>query len=309
MTSCHFKPRSPVPNQAPIPAKTYRDYYPFGMEMPGRCYEAGDYRFGFNGKEADQEAVTAGSQYDYGFRIYNTAIARFLSVDPLTKDYPSLTPFQFASNSPIIAIDLDGLEAWVANKTKWSPEDIEGYFNYAKPQLEKYMADNVERDCADMAVLLLINYASSRNLPVVLETYIGQIDNSMKVISGRRIASPDDFIRVSRNSIDTKNLLRNSVVISNDEARSGDFKVYNSAHTGNPYHTVVFFDPAVGGNQTTISASPGREIYTDDDYGAAYSASGSGNSNRWDFAKFQLDITKVSATDMTDDVKLTETEK
>jgi hypothetical protein len=32
-------------------------------------------------------------------------------VDPLTKEYPELTPYQFASNTPIYAIDLDGLEA------------------------------------------------------------------------------------------------------------------------------------------------------------------------------------------------------
>ena len=52
------------------------------------------------------------THYDYGARIYNPAIAKFLSVDPLTKDYPELTPCQFASNTPIQAIDLDGLEAF-----------------------------------------------------------------------------------------------------------------------------------------------------------------------------------------------------
>lgn len=40
-------------------------------------------------------------------------VQRFLSVDPLTKSYPELTPYQFASNTPIAAIDLDGLEAKV----------------------------------------------------------------------------------------------------------------------------------------------------------------------------------------------------
>jgi RHS repeat-associated protein len=98
---------------AQILTTTYRDYYPFGMEMPGRSYSAGDYRFGFNGKENDPEAVTAGSQYDYGFRIYNTAIGRFLSVDPLTASYPWYTPYQFAGNMPINSIDLDGLEQFV----------------------------------------------------------------------------------------------------------------------------------------------------------------------------------------------------
>lgn len=31
-------------------------------------------------------------------------------MDPLTKSYPMLTPYQFASNRPIDGIDLDGLE-------------------------------------------------------------------------------------------------------------------------------------------------------------------------------------------------------
>ena len=31
------------------------DYYPFGWEMPGRKYNAGDYRYGFNGKEDDRD--------------------------------------------------------------------------------------------------------------------------------------------------------------------------------------------------------------------------------------------------------------
>lgn len=42
--------------------------------------------------------------------IYNPAIARFLSVDPLTSSYPHLTPYAFAENDVIRSIDLDGLE-------------------------------------------------------------------------------------------------------------------------------------------------------------------------------------------------------
>ena len=67
------------------------------------------YRFGFNRKEDDRETSTQ----DYGFRIYNPQIGKFLSVDPLKKKYPELSPYQFASNTPISAIDLDGGEALV----------------------------------------------------------------------------------------------------------------------------------------------------------------------------------------------------
>lgn len=74
---------------------------------------AGAYRYGFNGKENDNEVKNKeGSQLDYGMRIYDTRLGRFLSVDPITAHYPDLTTYQFASNSPIENIDLDGLEAY-----------------------------------------------------------------------------------------------------------------------------------------------------------------------------------------------------
>lgn len=76
--------------------------------MPGRTYSSSSYHYGFNGKENDKDAGE-GIQ-DYGMRIYDVRLGKFLSVDPLTKDFPWYTPYQFAGNKPIIAIDLDGLE-------------------------------------------------------------------------------------------------------------------------------------------------------------------------------------------------------
>lgn len=79
--------------------------------MPGRKFSAGNvYRYGFNGKENDNEVKGEGNQQDYGMRIYDPRLGRFLSVDPFTSKYPELTPYQFASNRPIDGIDLDGLE-------------------------------------------------------------------------------------------------------------------------------------------------------------------------------------------------------
>jgi len=87
-----------------------QDYYPFGMLEPGRNWNIGNYRYGFNGKENDNEVKGEGNQQDYGMRIYDPRVGRFLSVDPLTKKYPMLTPYQFASNRPIDGVDLDGAE-------------------------------------------------------------------------------------------------------------------------------------------------------------------------------------------------------
>jgi|GEM_PF-4510897 len=79
--------------------------------MPGRKFTSTtNYRYGFNGKEEDDEVKGDGNQQDYGMRIYDTRLSKFLSVDPLVKEYPELTPYQFAGNRPIEATDLDGAE-------------------------------------------------------------------------------------------------------------------------------------------------------------------------------------------------------
>lgn len=103
------------------------NYYPFGMEQPGRMWSAsGKYRYGFNGKEKDDNGEWGSANYDYGFRIYNPSIGRFLSVDPLTPSYPMLTPYQFAGNSPIMFIDLDGLEP-ASPRYQWNSTNIKDY--------------------------------------------------------------------------------------------------------------------------------------------------------------------------------------
>ncbi|MFT3676840.1 MAG: RHS repeat-associated core domain-containing protein [Chitinophagaceae bacterium] len=81
------------------------------MVMPGRKFAEDDlYRYGFNGKENDNDVKDEGNQQDYGMRIYDPRLGKFLSVDPLLEEYPMFTPYQFASNRPIDGIDMDGME-------------------------------------------------------------------------------------------------------------------------------------------------------------------------------------------------------
>ena len=80
------------------------------MLVPRRHGSLESYKYGFNGKEKDDEIKGEGAQYDYGFRIYDPRIGKFLSKDPLFKSYPWLTPYQFSQNDPIRNIDIDGLE-------------------------------------------------------------------------------------------------------------------------------------------------------------------------------------------------------
>jgi len=109
-----------------------------------------------------------------------------------------LTPYQFASNTPIQAIDLDGLEAWLVNN-EWTREDIFKFGAFAQTELEKITALGVEGlkyDCADLALHLIIRYAAENGLPLeftgtnkkvynpsVLSNPVGDVDAFEKRVS------------------------------------------------------------------------------------------------------------------------------
>ena len=85
-------------------------YDAFGALLPGRNYSSDSYRFGFNGKENDNEVHGAtGTSQDFGARIYDNRVARFLSLDPYTDKNPTFSAYAFADDSPIMFIDHDGL--------------------------------------------------------------------------------------------------------------------------------------------------------------------------------------------------------
>jgi len=54
---------------------SFNDYYPFGMLMPGRHANTDRYRYGFNGKEKDDEIKGIGNSVDFGARMYDTRLA------------------------------------------------------------------------------------------------------------------------------------------------------------------------------------------------------------------------------------------
>jgi RHS repeat-associated protein len=115
------------------------DDNPFGMLQPERQFNAGIFRYGFNGKENDNEVKGLGNWQDYGMRFYDPRIGRFPNVDQLTKKYPELTPFQFASNNPIQNIDLDGLEGVPPGESE--PEKDLEYENLNEREAKEKLAE------------------------------------------------------------------------------------------------------------------------------------------------------------------------
>jgi RHS repeat-associated protein len=73
------------------------------------------YRYGFNSMEKDNEINVNGGSYDFGARIYDSRLGRWLSLDPLMAEYTSLSPYCGIGNNPILIIDPDGRKLIIDN--------------------------------------------------------------------------------------------------------------------------------------------------------------------------------------------------
>ncbi len=91
--------------------KMSADYYPFGMEMPGRRNFTDEYRYGYNGMEKDLEHKTNGNAYTTEFRQYDPRLGRWMSLDPLMMKFPWMSPYVAFDNNPVFFVDPWGLES------------------------------------------------------------------------------------------------------------------------------------------------------------------------------------------------------
>ncbi len=106
------------------------DYTPFGVAMDGRTFTADKARYGFNGKEKDDEWNVDGGSYDFGARMYDSRLGRWLSVDPLNAYYASFSSYIYSINSPIMCADEGG--EWVDVKTTRYYKDKNGQLQVKK---------------------------------------------------------------------------------------------------------------------------------------------------------------------------------
>ena len=81
------------------------NYLPYGEDWVD-VHNSPNYlsRYKYNGKEKDPES---GLHY-YGARYYDSDISQWLSIDPMADKYPSLSPYNYCADNPVILVDLDG---------------------------------------------------------------------------------------------------------------------------------------------------------------------------------------------------------
>jgi RHS repeat-associated protein len=80
------------------------------LKTPNITKNQPTYRYGFQGQERDDEMKGLGNSWNYKYRINDPRLAKFLSIDPLTKKYPHYSPYSFSGNKVIHAREIEGLE-------------------------------------------------------------------------------------------------------------------------------------------------------------------------------------------------------
>jgi len=100
--------------------------------------DAGTYRYGFNGQEHEDEFT--GGDYDFGVRMYDPRIARFLSLDPLKRLFTSESNYSYAGNSPIVLVDNKGeKKTWyITIIDKWGNETVIKVVDKNKVKTKQY---------------------------------------------------------------------------------------------------------------------------------------------------------------------------
>lgn len=140
--------------------------------MPNRGAGGVSYRYGFNGKETGNDVKGIGNEQDYGMRIYDPRLGRFLSVDPLSPKFPNLSPYPMAGNTPIQAVDLDGGEPIRPKSLVFSKQDL-GFLNrQLSSKVWSYYSYVPAESEAENATLIKI--ADSYGVIWDYETYFGR---------------------------------------------------------------------------------------------------------------------------------------
>jgi len=110
----------------------------FGSAIESRAFASGGYRFGFNGMEKDNKIKGCGNSLDYGARIYDSRLGRFLSIDPAFMYFSNESNYIFAGNAPVKFIDYKGYFKYPAGEVAKNKQDY--------PMLTKYLETQILHD-------------------------------------------------------------------------------------------------------------------------------------------------------------------
>jgi RHS repeat-associated protein len=109
-------------------------YLPWGEDYVNqRLNDFEGARFTFSAKERDSET---GLSY-FGSRYYSSDLSIWLSVDPMSDKYASLSPYIYCANNPVKLVDPNGEEVWIPEvdekgNVTYTAEQGDDYYSFVK---------------------------------------------------------------------------------------------------------------------------------------------------------------------------------
>ena len=191
-------------------------YYPFGGRHTfGQTYaQTASNRYKFNGKEL--QTIGNLDLLDYGARMYDTKIGRWLVQDPLAEKYYPFSGYNYCVNNPIMFVDPDGK----AVETAW---DLISLGTGLKSLWGNIRQGNVGAAIADgLGVILDAAAAATPFVPGGVSAAIGAV----RVID--KVDDVSDLSKVHRNTDNTFGL-KTDLNTPNTKRFNGNNDTYSSS--------------------------------------------------------------------------------
>ena len=109
-------------------------YLPYGEDLVNQQHTVVGAMYTFSAKEKDAET---GYSY-FGSRYYNSDLSIWLSVDPMSDDYPYQSNYVYCSNNPLMIVDPNGMFETRAEAQKYRKEHHTGGSIHKRSKHDNY---------------------------------------------------------------------------------------------------------------------------------------------------------------------------
>ncbi|MCP9610512.1 DUF6443 domain-containing protein [Coprobacter tertius] len=155
----------------------YMRYYPFGLQQR-ECYWKELQPYKYSGKEYISFGGLECS--DFGARLYDQSIGRWMCPDPLAEKYYSVSPYVYCMNNPMRYVDPDGMDIYMLTS--------DGRTILALKTDDKY--DRLYNSYTDVYGYTSI---SGKYIDVMDKGLLPQLTNSNNFLTAETINSNDAF--------------------------------------------------------------------------------------------------------------------
>jgi RHS repeat-associated protein len=177
----------------PTPKNTAFSTYTFGSIMVS--VSKGEYRYGMNTQEKDNEIYGEGNSYSAEYWQYDARLGRRWNVDPVVKVHES--PYATFANNPIGFVDPSGADtAFSDNETRqlvlsYVDKNHKNYNeNYAKKFQELVGDKNTVYKFNDSRIQY---YNTDENVVLGTTPYLGQDDKGRDIVGVNFTSKPSSF--------------------------------------------------------------------------------------------------------------------